>query len=278
MHPRNRHQSRYDFKELCLQVPDLKRFVKDDTIAFDDPEAVKMLNRALLKTFYGISEWDIPEQYLCPPIPGRVDYLHYIKDLIGPAKQASGLDIGVGANCIYPLLGVSEYGWNFVGSDADPKALASAKKNVHDNHLQEKIELRLQASPKYIFKNIIGPQDFFHFTMCNPPFHASAEEALQGTQRKWKNLGKKDRTSLNFGGQRGELWCEGGEKTFVQKMIHESAEYSKQCLWFTTLISKEKNLPFLKRELQKVRPARVEIINMSQGQKQSRLLAWSYQS
>lgn len=142
MHPRNKHSGRYDFEKLTKASPELARFVSlsprgESTIDFSDPEAVKALNSALLKHFYGVTKWDIPAGYLCPPIPGRADYMHSIADLLasrnggviprGPSVRV--LDIGVGANCIYPIIGHYEYGWEFVGSDVDPVAIASAKED-----------------------------------------------------------------------------------------------------------------------------------------------------
>ncbi len=78
MHPRNRHQTRYNFEQLSALVPSLKEkvFVNqygDETIDFSDPEAVKLLNQAILKCVYDVKWWDLPNQYLCPPIPGRAD-------------------------------------------------------------------------------------------------------------------------------------------------------------------------------------------------------------
>ena len=46
-----------------------------------------MLNRALLKADYGIDFWDIPPNYLCPPIPGRVDYIHHLADLLARSNN-----------------------------------------------------------------------------------------------------------------------------------------------------------------------------------------------
>ena len=76
LHPRNRHRERYDFKSLISTCPELAPFVarnryNDDTIDFANPKAVLLLNKALLKHFYGIENWNIPPNYLCPPIPGR---------------------------------------------------------------------------------------------------------------------------------------------------------------------------------------------------------------
>ena len=71
--------------------------------------------------------------------------------------------------------------------------------------------------------------------MCNPPFHATAEDAMKATYRKNRNLkGKRaSKVELNFGGQHKELWCKGGEARFIKDMIYESKHYAENCLWFT---------------------------------------------
>ena len=294
LHPRNRHQGRYDFPALIKASPELGAFViinpyGNQSIDFANPAAVKVFNRALLKQFYGINHWDIPADYLCPPIPGRADYLHYLADLLagdnggdiprGAAVRA--LDIGVGANCIYPLLGNREYGWRFLGADIAPEAIASAQTIVQANPgLSEPIELRLQADAGHVFKGLLNADERFELTLCNPPFHASAAEAGSGSKRKWRNLGKLDPTRklpvLNFGGQAAELWCPGGEAAFVARLIGESAEHRDQVLWFSTLISKAGNLPGVYATLNKVGALQTRTVEMSQGQKQSRFVAWSF--
>jgi len=114
LHPRNKHRERYNFDELTVSCPELAPFVRvndfnDESVDFSNPEAVMMLNKALLKHFYGIAHWNIPPGYLCPPVPGRADYIHHIAGLLGSCNrgkiptgnQVKCLDIGVGANCIY---------------------------------------------------------------------------------------------------------------------------------------------------------------------------------
>jgi len=282
-HANNKHQGRYDFKVLTQCSPELAKYLQankqgDQSINFFDANAVKALNKALLKSYYGIN-WDIPDMYLCPPIPGRSDYIHHLAELLGEKKKVKCLDIGVGANCIYPIVGVCEYNWFFVGTDIDSKAIASAGKILKSNpQLQEKLELRLQNSSENIFEDIIKEGDFFDVTMCNPPFHSSKEEAEKGTLRKLKNLkGKRpSNVKLNFGGKSNELWCQGGEVEFVKNMIVESKQYAKSCKWFTTLISKESNLKYAYMNLRKVKPVTMKTIQMGQGQKKSRILAWSF--
>ena len=248
LHPRNRHRTRYNFSELISTSPELKAFVRlneyhDESIDFSNPAAVMMLNKALLKHYYDIHRWNLPSGYLCPPVPGRADHLHHLADLLASCNneiipigtKIRCLDIGVGANCIYPIIGNKEYGWSFVGSDIDPAAIQSADKIVQENvSLNGKVELRLQGHATDIFRGIIQKDERFDLTICNPPFHASLQEAQSGTLRKLNNLNTKRITkpTLNFGGKNTELWCEGGEEKFVQKMITESKQFHRPVFGF----------------------------------------------
>ena len=275
LHPRNPHRELYDFKKLISACPDLAPFVTvnrfgNESIDFSDPKAVKALNKAILKLHYHI-EWDIPDGYLCPPIPGRADYIHHVADLMDGKKGIRVLDIGTGANCIYPLIGHQSYGWHFVGTDIDPKAISIASKNIQANRLDQVIELRLQSNPKHIFQGVIEKDEAFDLSMCNPPFHTSASEAQAGTMRKNKNLKTK---GLNFGGKSNELWCDGGETAFIIQMIKESVHV--HCKWFTSLVSKEDNLHKIYKTLEKHKPTQVKTLEMGQGQKKSRAIAWTF--
>lgn len=286
LHPHNIHRTGYDFSVLRQTHPLLTKYVRpnaygETSIDFANPQAVKALNQALLKQYYGVAVWDIPKNYLCPPIPGRADYVHYLADLLaesGMTEQVRLLDIGTGANLVYPLIASHAYGWQCVGVDIDAKALRNAQQIIEANGLQQQIDVRQQPNPSSIFKGVILPGEQFTVTLCNPPFHASAEEALAGTQRKWRGLGKKPPQALNFGGQSNELFCEGGEAAFLTTMIRESKLFAKQCVWFTSLVSKATNLPLVYRELKKVQAVTVKTVEMAQGQKQSRFVAWSFQS
>jgi 23S rRNA (adenine1618-N6)-methyltransferase len=294
LHPRNKHRERYDFKLLCAAYPELTAFVAinkygDESIDFFNPDAVKALNKALLKQYYNISHWDIPQGYLCPPIPGRADYIHYLADVLAAANKDNlpagsnikVLDIGTGANCIYPIIGAKEYGWSFVGSEIDATAVNAAQALIENNPaLHGKLDLRLQKNTQHIFKGIIQQGELFDLTLCNPPFHSSAEEAQASTLRKLSNLKQKKVNTpvLNFGGQNKELWCEGGEVAFISKMIQESTEFADSCLWFTSLVSKESSLKPLYAELRKAGALLVKTLSMGQGNKNSRALAWTFLS
>ncbi len=331
LHQRNLHRDGYDFDKLVAASPVLNRFVRPNpygnlSIDFADPLAVKALNFALLKSDYQIEFWDIPEGFLCPPIPGRVDYIHYIADLlrgelegesladesgqnvhvnaksfkiskknVGPSTQRmkiNALDIGTGANLIYPILASQAYGWRCVASDVDPISIENAAKIIENNGcLKGKIKTRLQADHQNVFSGIIAPDERFDVTLCNPPFHSSLAEASEGSQRKAQNLAanraarghqdsparsKKSKSELNFGGQKAELWCDGGEKQFLLNMIRESADFKTQCLWFTSLVSKKENLKPSHAALEKAGAVTVKTIDMAQGNKLTRVLAWSF--
>jgi len=290
LHSNNIHNSSYDFNILIKAHPALSTFVylgKADvtTINFADTEAVFHLNKALLLHHYGLTDWNIPPHYLCPPIPGRADYIHYIHDLLtedGVETNVKGLDIGVGANCIYPILANRIYNWHMVGVDIDPAAIASAKKNVNATEgIKDAIEIRQQPNNANIFEGVILGNDYFHFTMCNPPFHNSEEDAVKGTLRKLRNLGdqapaqSKKEIVLNFGGQANELWCNGGEALFIKRMIKQSVAFKTQVGWFTTLVSKKENLAAIYKQLNKLK-ATHKTITMEQGHKQSRMIAWKF--
>lgn len=293
LHPRNLHRHSYDFEKLISCVPELKHYVFTNsygnlTINFSIPKAVKLLNKALLQHFYDVIDWDIPEGNLCPPIPGRADYIHYIADLLAEnskeipkGSSIKGLDIGTGANLVYPLIARQSYGWEMTGTEISQKSLDNARK-IRDKNpgFSSGIHLKLQPDSDCVFKNIINADEKFTFSMCNPPFHDSEESALKGNLRKTKNLKKSKvhTTNLNFSGQQSELWCEGGELAFISKMIEESTFYSSQILWFTCLVSKKENLFKLTSLLKKVKAAKVKTIDMAQGQKVSRILVWSFNS
>jgi 23S rRNA (adenine1618-N6)-methyltransferase len=256
------------------------------SIAFDDPYAVKALNKALLICFYEMTYWDIPDGYLCPGVPGRAEYVHLIADLLVESNcgrnishsKVSGFDIGTGASCIYSIIAASSYGWSMLGSDIDSTAIQSCN-NIIDRNIMLKslISVQLQKDKKSIISNIIGSDNYFDFTMCNPPFYSSPEEANASSMRKKSNLkGSIAQSKNNFGGTASELWCDGGEYVFVRQMIYESYKFRNSCYWFTSLISNKKHVVPLKSELDKIGCTEYKIIDINLGNKKSRILCWSF--
>ena len=292
LHPRNKNREKYDLAAITNSVPELAEHIKNnkygvESIDFSNPKAVKLLNKGLLSYYYGIKNWDFPDENLCPPIPGRADYIHHLADLLGEGnwgniptgKNINCLDIGIGASSIYPIIGVTEYQWNFIGSDIDNRSIESAREIIKANpSLKDKIKCRIQTDRAHFFKGILSKKDKIDLTVCNPPFHSSAEEALRGTRRKVQNLSKKKikKPILNFSGVSEELIYKGGEYKFIHDMILESKEFSKTCYWFSTIVSKQSNLTGIFKTLEKLGASQTKIIPFGTGNKISRIIAWTF--
>jgi 23S rRNA (adenine1618-N6)-methyltransferase len=280
MHPKNKHNNPYDFNSLVTEFPELNKHIittkfGDLSIDFANPKSVKSLNQAILKFHYKIKYWDFPDKNLCPPIPGRVDYIHHISELINKEKKTLILDIGSGATLIYPLLGIAEYNWSFVVSDVDKESIKNAKNIVQKNKLENKIEIRIQKNKSNILKGIIKPNEVFSVTMCNPPFYKSVNEAKQANLKKMKGL-KTHNEQRNFSGTSNELWYKGGEKAFLHNYLYESSLYKNNAIWFTSLVSKKDNVKSILISLKKLGAKNVKTMQMKQGNKISRIVAWSY--
>ncbi|MEO0724506.1 MAG: 23S rRNA (adenine(1618)-N(6))-methyltransferase RlmF [Bacteroidota bacterium] len=292
MHPRNKHKGGYNFDQLTERWPQLKSYLAKNkkglpTINFHDEQAVKCLNLALLITHYQLDYWDIPGQYLCPAVPGRADYIHHLADLLASANKGKlprgqhirCLDLGTGANLIYPIIGTKEYGWSFVGSEVDQQSVQSAKKIIDQNsRLKDIVSMRLQGDRKSILVGVVQPGEYFDVVCCNPPFYTSAQEAHKENERKRTGLGAPRKAKRNFGGQANELWFPGGERAFVGQLIRESSSYPTQCYWYTTLVAREASLKPLEKQLQQLPVTDLRIIPMTQGNKTSRILAWTFLS
>lgn len=301
-HSRNLHQDSYPITQLVQSYPALQPhiIIKPDggkTINFADANAVIALNASLLAHYYQIESWHIPAGYLCPPVPGRADYVHYLADLLATdnqgvvptGKNLRGLDIGTGANVIYPIIATRIYGWQMVGTEIDPVSIKSANAIIDSNSvLTDSMSIRHQHHAKHIFSGVVKAGEQFAFCMCNPPFHQSAEQAKAGSQRKVKNLAKnkikrgahlstsRANSALNFAGQSNELWCEGGELKFIQRMIVQSTDYAQQIGWFSSLVSKQSNLQHIYKSLAQQGVTNVKTIDMAQGNKVSRFVAWRF--
>lgn len=291
-HPRSLHNSAYPFPELILAHPPLGPFIYPLehanaqgklTLDFANPKAVTALNTALLKHYYQLTFWEIPEGALCPPIPGRADYIHHIAEFIETAECPSSpvkmLDIGTGANGIYCILASQIYGWQCTGSDISHESLDNVRRIIDENQpLQPNISVRHQPDKHAIFEGIIQENETYTISVCNPPFHASEADAIKSNTTKTTNLGLRQPSSdtLNFGGTASELWCNGGEKLFLRKMIKESQRYQKQVGWFTSLVSKADNVAPSLKLIRKLGATSIKDIPMHHGNKKTRVIAWSF--
>lgn len=280
MHPKNPFNKDYNFNNLIAKHPPLKSFVFENeygnqTIKFADSQAVKALNTALLKEHFGVNYWNIPENNLCPPIPGRLDYLLHVADLVSE-KDIHLLDIGTGANLIYPILASTHFNWKCTASEVNTDSLSNAQEIIDKNEALKNIELRHQQFKSNILEHIILPTDAFDVVVCNPPFFKNRTDAEKSNLRKFENLKLSEDNTQNFGGLSNELWYKGGEEAFIKKMAEESVQFKDQVRWFTSIVSQKENLKNIKRAINKTKPTEVKIIEMEQGNKQSRFVAWTF--
>ena len=292
MHAQNPYVDRYDLKRLVKHNPELKKHIvlnpsKEDTIDFSDSASVYELNRAMLLADFNLDRFELPMGYLIPPVPGRLEYLLHIREFLtnqfnsDQNTKLRGLDIGSGANGIYCILGAQYFNLNMVGSECDENAVKIAKANISlTKSLKNKIEIRHQENKSFLFKNVIQTGEQFDFTVCNPPFHTSKEDAFRGSQKKLNNLGRefdKQQVALNFEGQANELWCNGGEALFIKRLIKESILFKNQVKVFSTLVSKTDSLANIDKLLKKAK-ASSYVIPMDLGNKKSRIVLWWFDS
>lgn len=253
LHPRNTFEGTYDMKALVEASPTLVPYIIPAeasrggraTINFSDPDAVKALNSALLKKDYGVNSWDFPEGKLCPPIPGRADYLHHIADVLGECcsshlplgPKVRGFDVGTGASFVYPMLGAGSYGWSFIATECDKTSLDAAVLNLAANSIESNVaaleklsspsrrsasptallsaglaasEIRLQSSSTSIFKGVLNQGEEVDFSMCNPPFYESLNAFQLASTRKQVNL---KRNSKKRGGNSSARTVSSTNKT-----------------------------------------------------------------
>ena len=278
MHDQNPFKNGYDLTILATLNSTLKKAIYTNkygntTIDFSDASAVKALNQALLKSQYNL-DWDLPKENLCPPIPGRLEYLLHIADLV-QKKDVQLLDIGTGASLIYPVLGTAHFNWKCAGSETERTSIEHAKKIIKHNSKLSSIDIRSQKNKHYILKGIVKEKDAFDVMVCNPPFFKNKAEATKQNRRKTNHL-KSARQGRNFSGVANELWYPGGESQFIETLISESILYKKQINWFTTLIANEDHLKRLIKRIKKTKPKALKIIPLILGNKESRILAWCF--
>ncbi|ORX52264.1 S-adenosyl-L-methionine dependent methyltransferase [Piromyces finnis] len=274
-----------DFIKLAESYSSLKKYIKfnryskQGSINFKDPRACRELTYALLWCDFKI-RLEIPLDTLCPVIPGRLDYIHWIEDLIfsNDNKDANsndnnnhnninanlsvtGIDIGTGASCIYPLLACKLHPeWNFEALELNERSYEYAKDNVSRNNMINQIKVRrVKNEQKNVFSLLLKKkkkincgsewieslfltnndsinnqtlynnllrqaiiQPDYTFCMCNPPFYSSEEEMKQSREL------KVEAPHSVCTGSNNEMLTEGGEVQFIIKIIDDSVYLYKQ--------------------------------------------------
>uniref|UniRef100_A0AAQ5XXN5 U6 small nuclear RNA (adenine-(43)-N(6))-methyltransferase n=1 Tax=Amphiprion ocellaris TaxID=80972 RepID=A0AAQ5XXN5_AMPOC len=279
MHPRNRYKDKPpDFSYLASKYPDFQQHVHTSlagkpVVNFREPEAVRALTCTLLKEDFGLTI-EIPLERLIPTVPLRLNYIHWVEDLIDGQKQPRrGIDIGTGASCIYPLLGATMNGWYFLATEVDDICFDYATKNVEQNNLSDLVKV-VKVPQKTLLMDALKEETeiVYDFCMCNPPFFANQLEAKGVNSR---NSRRPPPSSVNTGGVT-EIMAEGGELEFVKRIIHDSLQLKKRLRWYSCMLGKKCSLAPLKEELRKQGVPKVTHTEFCQGRTMRWALAWSF--
>eukprot|EP00056_Hartaetosiga_gracilis_P014099 m.239708 g.239708 ORF g.239708 m.239708 type:complete len:582 (+) comp13983_c0_seq1:125-1870(+) len=168
MHPKNRFRLETDFHALAEKFPPLLKFFRTMNrgkrrIDFRLPGATKAITCALLKAVYSL-DVTLPDDRLVPTIPQKLNYVLWIDDLLStlaqPFEDVKGVDIGCGASCIYPFLGVRSFpSWTFIATEADTKSFECARKNVEENGLVNTIDVRFNPNTSNIICGVVDDAD-----------------------------------------------------------------------------------------------------------------------
>ncbi|KAK9468495.1 hypothetical protein V1512DRAFT_259631 [Lipomyces arxii] len=281
MHPRNIYDHILpDFKELALTYPKLADCIQaDGSIDLKDPHAVCALTEALLKQDFQL-DVELPSDRLCPRVSNRLNYILWIQDLLDSdnfdidggvnTHVVTGLDVGTGVSCIYPLLGCRlRSNWNFIGTDIDERAVTLAKEQITRNDLSGRIQIMKSAPGGPLFD--VGHK--LDFTMCNPPFYSSMEDIEFSQELKVTESHSFTNIEPN------EMITFGGEVAFVKRMISESVAMSSNTTktWFTSMLGKLSSLKAIVEELVRCEISNYVVTEFLQGQHTRRwAVAWRF--
>ena len=209
-------------------------------------------------------------------IPNRHNYILWLKSLLDSTsaetrRPTTGLDIGTGASCIYPLLACSQRSaWSLLATDIDPTNHASASHNLALNPL---LAQRISLLPLRQSDDSLIPEDCpaLDFCMTNPPFFASADEMLAGAAAK-------SRPPLSAcTGAAVEMVTPGGEVSFISRLIDESLTLQHKITWYTTMLGKHSSLEALIRKLKDAKVGNYAVAELVQGRATRRwVLGWSF--
>ncbi len=248
------------------------------------------LTRALLKTHLELQLPYLESNHLCPPVPNRFFYLHWIHNelLRGSEVDRFGMDIGAGATAIYSLLAAKFFQYHMFTTEIDEIATTMAQKNVDANHLSSRIhiasvepshsqdpnqpvggplERSLVAWDQFLAQGQQQPMQL-DFVMTNPPFY-------DPSTMEYKNPRAGDgraRTAMTV----SEGSYPGGEVGFVIEMIADSLRRRHSSRWFSSMLGKKTSLLQLQKLLTHVLgPAHVRVTEYGPGQYTRWFLAWT---
>lgn len=292
MHARNIYRTPPDFAQLLEQFPEIRPHMVTDLSGkvrfnFRDAAALRMLTTTLLRRDFNLNV-HIPESHLVPTLPGRLNYVLWVEDLIAslklsPSDTVVGLDIGTGPCAVYSLL-CARRGWSMLATESCEASLAVARDNVTANNLQQQIKV-LQS----VGDSLLSPLEEHspvHFCMCNPPFFdsASAEETSShgnggshgNVAGEGSRMGRRGKVLAASTGLASEVSCVGGERQFVGRLIHESGSHRQRCRVFTTLLGHKSSVRPMRRLMHEVGAVYIASTEFCQGNTKRWGLAWTF--
>ncbi|XP_046621903.1 U6 small nuclear RNA (adenine-(43)-N(6))-methyltransferase isoform X1 [Neodiprion virginianus] len=282
MHPRNKYKQEPNFKQLAILYPEFRKIATTDLagkvrINFHDLETLRILTKTLLKHDYDLNV-DLPATKLVPAVPLRLNYVLWIEDLVKHAgitdmSLISGIDIGTGAVCVYPLLFAKIYGCRMIGTEVDLESYESAVRNVNSNNLHDLVEV-IRVNRGTVLRGSVPENNVYTFTMCNPPFFCAEEDTATGSKPSGSRMPPRNAPS----GSEAELVVEGGEIQFVLKMLNDSVELNNKIKIYTTMLGKKTSLTFLCNEFKKRNIENSTWTEFCQGHTTRWGLAWTFLS
>lgn len=236
-----------------------------------------------MKCDFNLTSLDLPDDRLCPPVPVRWNYVRWIQDLLDTtsdsysdrydaARQVVGLDIGVGASAIYPLLAAStRTEWRIAGTDVDQHSLDYARQNVESNGLSKRIKLALTTTDAPIIPMEALRLEELDFVMTNPPFYTS-EADMQASYN-----GKHMAPSAVCTGSVNEMICPGGDVGFVLRILEQSLQLREKVQWYTAMLGKLSSLQQIVAKLKEHEITNFAVTCLQAGHKTKRWgVGWSF--
>ncbi|XP_059622474.1 U6 small nuclear RNA (adenine-(43)-N(6))-methyltransferase [Phlebotomus argentipes] len=273
MHERNIYKKPPDFTELAVKYPEFLKVCKLDLngsaqVDFRNPDTLRILTKCLLLRDFQL-DVEIPAGKLVPTLPLRLNYILWIEDILEKMGicEATGLDIGCGASCVYPMLGAKWKGWRMYGTDITEEIAKSARENVVRNDLHEKVTIIQQDESDSVFSRV---QADLHFCMCNPPFFDDTRDCPEN--RTGKRASPKNAPT----GDATELACAGGEVAFIERIIEESVQMKDRVAFFTTMIGVKHDLAILVKKLREKNITNYIETQFCQGNTTRWGLAWTF--
>ncbi|KAF9943100.1 hypothetical protein BGZ67_006468 [Mortierella alpina] len=259
MHPSNPYSNtRPDFVELSELYPSLKPLE---------------LTYCLLKRDFSI-ELDIPLDSLCPAVPNRLNYICWMEDMMknDSERDITGMDIGTGASCIYPLLGCTRNkNWRMVATDIDDRSILFASENVKRNRLQDRITVFKNTGSLIFAEDLFtGKEQRYDFCMCNPPFYEDEQDIRDSLE------GKTNGPNAACQGTVNEMMTVGGEVLFVQKMVDESTRWQTRIRWYTSMLGKRSSVDKITAYLKDRKILNYTLTTFHQGRTSRWAVAWSF--